>query len=86
MMNGMTIDPSKVLAVIVIVGMILGPWILHEKTLSRMEYKLDSLEYKVSGLESQSAENKAVLAERKRSFEQIINELEQEVMKQKGNQ
>jgi hypothetical protein len=84
MMDRMTVDPSKILAIIVIIGMILGPWILHEKTLSRVEYKLDSLEYKVSGLESQAAENKAVLAERKRSFEQIINELEQEVIKQKG--
>lgn len=78
-------DPSKVLAVIIIIGMILGPWILHEKTLSRMEYKMDALDYKVSGLERQASENKAVLAERKKSFEDSMEDLKQEILKQKAH-
>lgn len=83
-MNGMNLDPSKVLAIIIMIGMILGPWILHEKTLSRMEYKMDALDYKVSNLEKQAEGNRAVLAERKKAFEDIMADLKREIINQKS--
>ena len=36
-------DPSAILAVMLIIGMVLGPWIMHERTLSRMEYMIQDL-------------------------------------------
>lgn len=76
-------DPSAILALMLIIGMVLGPWIMHERTLSRMEYKMDNIERQVSELKAKSESNEAILAERKKDFEGIMQDLRSEFQAQK---
>ena len=68
-------EPSTVLAILLIVGMIVGPWFVHDRALTRTEYRLAELERTTLNLSARMAGVETSLVERKASFERTIDDV-----------
>ena len=71
-------EPSTVLAILLITGMIVGPWFVHDRALTRSEFRLAQLEEKVQLLHARMTGAETTLAERKQGFLEAINVLKRQ--------
>ena len=65
-------EPSTVLAILLIVGMIVGPWFVHDRSLTRNEFRMTKLEEDLVNARARLAGVEAILAERKHAFEEAV--------------